>query len=231
MAAPLVAEHRPHLPRPARYRLIFHPTIEADLKALDDQGLDAALAILDDLAHGRVTGRLLGQRHVSGDLTGLARIKFDIPDYRPPGSGWSTAQAPTTTPSTSSPSARASTTPSTEPRSAGSHRHALPSTTPTRPTSSPDQPASARENQTRGHPMSTATLPTSAMALSFRRAGPPGWPAPTGAPAAVDVRAASTPRRPASPRLRRARPTGRSARPADRTAADRRRRRRTPRTG
>lgn len=71
-------------PRPARYRLIFHPTIETDLEALDHDGLDAALAILDDLAHGRVTGKLLGDRHVSGDLTGLARVKFDLPEHRPP---------------------------------------------------------------------------------------------------------------------------------------------------
>jgi mRNA-degrading endonuclease RelE of RelBE toxin-antitoxin system len=71
-------------PRAARYQLTFHPTIEADLKALGDEGLDAARAALDDLAHGRVTGKLLGRRHVSGDLTGLARVKFDLPGHRPP---------------------------------------------------------------------------------------------------------------------------------------------------
>jgi mRNA-degrading endonuclease RelE of RelBE toxin-antitoxin system len=71
-------------PRPARYQLIFHPTIEADLEALDGEGLEAALAILEDLAHGRVTGKLLGDRHVSGNLTGLARVKFDLAGHRPP---------------------------------------------------------------------------------------------------------------------------------------------------
>lgn len=69
--------------RPARYQLSFHRAIEADLAALDCSTLDAAQAILDDLAHARVTGKTLGARHVSGDLTGLARVKFDTPGQRP----------------------------------------------------------------------------------------------------------------------------------------------------
>jgi hypothetical protein len=40
--------------------------------------LEAAQAIIDDLEQGRVQGKLLGERRVSGDLTGLARVKFDI---------------------------------------------------------------------------------------------------------------------------------------------------------
>jgi hypothetical protein len=32
---------------------------------------------------GRVIGKLLGDRHVSGDLTGLARVKFDVAGQRP----------------------------------------------------------------------------------------------------------------------------------------------------
>lgn len=71
-------------PRPARYQLTFHPGVEADLAALDPAALDAAQAVLDDLAYGRVTGKALGARHVSGDLTGLARVKFDTADQRPP---------------------------------------------------------------------------------------------------------------------------------------------------
>ena len=35
------------------------------------------------LAHGRVGGKLLGERRVCGDLIGLARIKFDTPGRRP----------------------------------------------------------------------------------------------------------------------------------------------------
>lgn len=35
------------------------------------------------ISQGRVIGRLLVDRHVSGDLTGLARVKFDVPGQRP----------------------------------------------------------------------------------------------------------------------------------------------------
>jgi len=55
----------------------------AALDAVDPAALDAAQAILGDLAHGRVIGKLLGDRHVSGDLTGLARVKFDVAGQRP----------------------------------------------------------------------------------------------------------------------------------------------------
>lgn len=43
----------------------------------------AGAAIVDDLAHGRVIGKTLGQRNVNGDLTGLARVKFDVAGHRP----------------------------------------------------------------------------------------------------------------------------------------------------
>lgn len=69
--------------RPARYLLSFHPSVETDLANLVGDQLDAAQAVIDDLAHGRVTGKLLGQRNVSGDLTGFARVKFDSPGERP----------------------------------------------------------------------------------------------------------------------------------------------------
>lgn len=72
--------------RQPRYQLTFHVDIEADLvglAALETSALDAAQAILDDLAYGRVTGKALGVRHVSGDLTGVARVKFDTPGQRP----------------------------------------------------------------------------------------------------------------------------------------------------
>jgi hypothetical protein len=55
----------------------------AALDAVDPAALDAAQAILDDLARGRMIGKLLGDRHVSGDLTGLARVKFDVVGQRP----------------------------------------------------------------------------------------------------------------------------------------------------
>jgi hypothetical protein len=68
--------------KPPRYRLISHPDVPDDLAALIAYGADAVQAArvaLDDLAHGRVTGKALGERHVSGDLTGLASVKFDLP--------------------------------------------------------------------------------------------------------------------------------------------------------
>ncbi len=69
--------------RPARYLLSFHPAIEGDLATLMGDQLDAGQAVIDDLAHGRVTGKTVGERNVSGNLTGLARVKFDAPRQRP----------------------------------------------------------------------------------------------------------------------------------------------------
>ena len=69
-------------PKLAHFRLIGHPAITDDLAALAAYGPEVVTALrvaLDDLAHGRVTGKALGVRHVSGDLTGLASVKFDIP--------------------------------------------------------------------------------------------------------------------------------------------------------
>lgn len=76
----------PSRERLPRFTLTFGLAVEGDLAAihdLDPAVLDAAQAILDDIAHGRVSGKLLGDRNVSGDLTGLARVKFDLPDERP----------------------------------------------------------------------------------------------------------------------------------------------------
>lgn len=73
-------------PARPRYTLIPRPEATADVVALADHGPDvvaAASAITDDLAHGRVIGKALGTRSVSGDLTGLARVKFDVPGQRP----------------------------------------------------------------------------------------------------------------------------------------------------
>jgi hypothetical protein len=70
--------------KPARYRLVSHPGITDDLATLVGYGPDvvaAARAAVDDLAHGRVIGKALGVRRVSGDLTGLASVKFDVPDH------------------------------------------------------------------------------------------------------------------------------------------------------
>ncbi len=72
--------------RQPRYTLTFDIDIADDLAAvheLDPKALEAAQEILDDLAHGRVRGKLLGSRNVSGDLTGLARVKFDVSGQQP----------------------------------------------------------------------------------------------------------------------------------------------------
>lgn len=69
-----------------RYTLIPRSEVAADVVALAAHGPDvvaAAAAVVDDLAHGRVIGKNLGDRNVSGDLTGLARVKFDVPGQRP----------------------------------------------------------------------------------------------------------------------------------------------------
>jgi hypothetical protein len=71
-----------HTGRRPRYRLVFHPAVADDIETLAACGPEvvaAARVALDDLAHGRVTGKALGVRRVSGDLTGLARVKFDVP--------------------------------------------------------------------------------------------------------------------------------------------------------
>ncbi|MGH9109945.1 MAG: hypothetical protein ACRDY3_10870 [Acidimicrobiales bacterium] len=50
------------------------------MAAYGPEVIAALRVVLDDLAHGRLTGKALGVRHVSGDLTGLASVKFDLPD-------------------------------------------------------------------------------------------------------------------------------------------------------
>lgn len=66
--------------------MVSRPEVTADVLALAGHGpqiVTATAALLDDLAHGRVTGKQLGDRRISGDLTGLARVKFDLPGQRP----------------------------------------------------------------------------------------------------------------------------------------------------
>ncbi len=71
----------------AKYAQAFDPAVLADdlplLAATDPALVDAALSAVDDLAAGRQTGKELGQRNVSGDLTGLRRLRFDLTQARP----------------------------------------------------------------------------------------------------------------------------------------------------
>ncbi|MDQ6838736.1 MAG: type II toxin-antitoxin system RelE/ParE family toxin [Actinomycetota bacterium] len=74
-------------PQRPRYEVIPGNEVLADVAALAAYGQEvvaAATSTIDDLAHGRVVGKNLGQRHVSGNLTGFARVKFDVPGTRPP---------------------------------------------------------------------------------------------------------------------------------------------------
>lgn len=72
--------------KPAHYALSYLPDVPTDLDALDrlDPALAAAaIAALDGLAPGRQRGKALGERHVTGDLSGLLRLRFDLPGTRP----------------------------------------------------------------------------------------------------------------------------------------------------
>lgn len=72
--------------RPVRFSRRYARHVDADLAALavlESELLDAALAAVDDLTHGRQRGKLLGDRHVTGDLSGLLRLRFDLPGQRP----------------------------------------------------------------------------------------------------------------------------------------------------
>lgn len=73
-------------PKAPRYVLLPLTEVLGDIAALAElgaDGIEAATAALDDLAHGRLIGKELGDRNVSGDLTGLARVKFDVAGQRP----------------------------------------------------------------------------------------------------------------------------------------------------
>jgi mRNA-degrading endonuclease RelE of RelBE toxin-antitoxin system len=71
---------------PARFERRYAPAVVGDLavlRAINARLVDAALAALEDLAFGRQVGKLLGDRHVTGDLTGLSRLRFDLPGQHP----------------------------------------------------------------------------------------------------------------------------------------------------
>lgn len=67
---------------PPRHRVILLPQVAGDIAALVTDGrlvVDAAEKATGDLAHGRVVGKRLGARPGVGDLSGLSRVKFDVP--------------------------------------------------------------------------------------------------------------------------------------------------------
>lgn len=74
-------------PDTARFERRYAPAVVADLavlRAVNARLVDAALTAIEDLAFGRQVGKLLGERHVTGDLTGLSRLRFDLPEQQRP---------------------------------------------------------------------------------------------------------------------------------------------------
>lgn len=68
------------------YELRWEPDAVADLLSLneaDPQAADVAQQTARDVATHRKRGKALGDRQVSGDLTGLYRLKFDKQGQRP----------------------------------------------------------------------------------------------------------------------------------------------------
>jgi hypothetical protein len=53
------------------------------LDARDPELADAAWAAVSDVLNHHKTGKALGARHISGGLTGLFRLKFDLPGAKP----------------------------------------------------------------------------------------------------------------------------------------------------
>jgi hypothetical protein len=70
----------------AKFERHYVPAVVGDLaalRAINARLVDAALAAVEDLTFGRQIGKLLGERHVTGDLTGLSRLRFDLPGQHP----------------------------------------------------------------------------------------------------------------------------------------------------
>jgi hypothetical protein len=77
---------RRNKPGTARYVRRYVPAVVGDLavlRVLDARLVDAALAAVEDLSFGRQVGKLLGERHVTGDLSGLSRLRFDVAGRHP----------------------------------------------------------------------------------------------------------------------------------------------------
>jgi len=79
--SPHSTERQPH------YRLSWTASARNDVVALTaEQGADiagAALAAATDVEFGRRRGKALGDRNVTGNLSGLFRVKFDLAGHRP----------------------------------------------------------------------------------------------------------------------------------------------------
>ncbi len=84
---PTPSLHRTHAAKAAKYERRYAVEVVDDLRAMGDVDpalVNAALAAVEDLAFGRRRGKLLGERHITGNLTGLARLRFDLPGQQRP---------------------------------------------------------------------------------------------------------------------------------------------------
>lgn len=73
-------------PARAPFEATWAPGAVEDLESLfatDTSVGEAALAAVEDVRHHRKVGKALGDRHVTGDLTGFFRVKFDVPGSKP----------------------------------------------------------------------------------------------------------------------------------------------------
>jgi len=79
--SPHSTEPQPH------HRLSWTAPARNDVVALAaEQGADiagAALIAATDVEYGRQRGKAPGDRNVTGNLSGLFRVKFDVADHRP----------------------------------------------------------------------------------------------------------------------------------------------------
>jgi len=79
--SPHRTERQPH------YRLSWTASARSDVVAFTaEQGTDiagAALIAATDVEYGRRRGKALGDRNVTGNLSGLFRVKFDLAGNRP----------------------------------------------------------------------------------------------------------------------------------------------------
>lgn len=76
----------PRADKRPRFQLSYLPDVAADLAEparFDPDLLTAVTTAINGLAFGRQRGKLLDERHVTGDLTGLLRLRVDLPAVRP----------------------------------------------------------------------------------------------------------------------------------------------------
>lgn len=72
-----------HRPWPIQFHpLAFEPLLGSLSQVIDappiEEVIAAAYTAIDEIVAGKLTGKELGKRYITGDLTGLLRIRFDV---------------------------------------------------------------------------------------------------------------------------------------------------------